>query len=235
MRLSVIIPTRGRPKQFRKACASIFDMAYGKVEVIARLDADDPMREEYEAVRRDADTAYRRGAVYLVVGPRLGGYSSNHDMIDHAAQWAGGALLMQFVDDAEIITPLFDSLFWQAADKREDEIFVLSSRVTVAAGPAYNYSFPVISRKLYDLVGGLSLGNPSVDRCWGAFAEAGKCGIETDVEIFHRDAHLVDPTDRTAVEGRIPFCADLQADFEARSKEHQRIGQAAWEKVKAAL
>ena len=74
MGVSVLIPTRDRPKRFRLAAETALKFAKGKVEVIAYVDDDDPQLKAYEEIEIPN--------VRVMVGPRMGLARIIHRLIE---------------------------------------------------------------------------------------------------------------------------------------------------------
>jgi hypothetical protein len=161
----------------------------------------------------------------IIHGPRYGGYAENHLLIEDAAFAADGEYIMQYVDTAEMLTPEWDRMYLEAIGDKK--IFVVTSNVTddLTGRALYRFSFPLISRELYQKCGMFCLGrNPSVDRCWEAFATEMNCEIKAPVNIIHREKRNTDHEDRTAKESQ-PFYKQLNDHWESRSAEHKAIGK----------
>lgn len=222
--IGVVLPSRGRPKECENACRSLQAQANGPVDIIVRLDADDPTLLDYKL----------RDLAVVVVGQRGRGYLDNHRMIDEAARFVRGDLIMQFVDDAEMRTLNWDDEYRRAAGNRE--IFVCAANVLCPSGKSMEWSFPVIPRKLMEINGGrFCLGdNSSVDRCWAAFARHHRCGVMAPVTIFHKIIGGCVPDDQTSREGRTPFTLSIR-DRASWGAEHDRIGREFSDQVRHAL
>lgn len=59
--ISILVPSRGRPDQLDRMWSSAREHAHGTVELVVRLDDDDPALEQYRDVLDDAT---------LIIGPR---------------------------------------------------------------------------------------------------------------------------------------------------------------------
>lgn len=236
---SIILPSRGRSELFRHCCESIFFNASKKesVEVICRIDDDEPQLAEYAKVARDFRSHNCR--VVLVVGPRLSGYGSNHVMIEEAASLSSGALIIQFNDDMEYETKGWDEIYINVAcdsSFKYDDVFVITSYVSTpmeGRGGGYRYSAPVVTRRLYELCGEYALGqDPSVDRCWDALMRHLGREIHTDeVHVNHNHVGTLH-SDQTANEGCNPFYIKLCQNIEERWARHEQIGKEFAEKVR---
>lgn len=223
---SILIPSRGRPKELEAMLDSFFLMAKhpDQIEAIVRIDDDDPQRGKYSISRN----------IKLLSGSRFGGYKDNHRFIEECAQEATGRYLMQCVDTAEMLTLNWDIAYQAAA--QFNEVCVIASHVRSPDGAdLYPFSFPIITRKLYELAGEFCLGqNPSVDRCWEVFAEEMDCGIMAPVEIAHREKRHTQYQDKTAEEA-LQFYNELNRDFGVRKCQWIEIAKQAAANVRAQL
>lgn len=153
--VSVLLPSRGRPKQLRRAVHSCFSTCGdpSQVEVILRLDLDDP----------DLKTILRNGFDYpknikLLVKSRLRGYMDLYAFTNECAVISTGKWLFPFNDDA-----WFGSNNWLKTLPSPNGKMVVYPRVDrpierthpryvdFAKGPRFD--FPIISRSLYNALG----------------------------------------------------------------------------------
>jgi hypothetical protein len=225
-KFSILIPSRGRPKDLEYCIDSLFCMAHNprRVEVIYRVDEDDPMLSRYSEAP----------GVKKIIGPRYHGYASNWRFIEDCAGQSFGNYLMQMVDTAQMLTTEWDMIYEEAI--MSNPIAVVASKVLNEHGNlAYCWSFPLITRQLYALAGCFCLGqNPSVDRCWEAFAEEMDCGLIAPVNILHKERRGSDQEDDTARES-LCFYAGLHSNWDKRSSEFRQIGKRYAEIVKGKL
>jgi hypothetical protein len=92
--LTLLFPTRGRPKQFVRAVNSALEHA--DVKVLAYVDEDDPKLEEYTWGERKT---------HLMVGPRLGTAKSIKKLVEACdTEW-----MMLGADDIVFETPNWDA------------------------------------------------------------------------------------------------------------------------------
>lgn len=215
--ISIILPSRGRPKLLERCLQSLLATCALSInyEVIVRIDDDDPELGRY----MDLPQTFQ----YLR-GKRGEGYSRNDALIEECAKYSQGDIIMQYVDTAVMQTNRWDILMHEAAAKSQNGIFVMFPHIT--GGTGYQYCFPTISRKLYDLCGCFCLGqNPSVDRCWEAFAlEYPQSVIEVPVTIEHAELRGSKEEDKTASETK-GFYSELNADWGNRHVKHVEIGK----------
>lgn len=107
--ISLLVPSRGRPGEFRRLVDSAWATATfpGRVEVVAYLDSDDPDTVSYP---------YRSGLSYIT-GDRI----LLSECWNRCAERARGEILMHCGDDIVFRTPAWDSVvrktFAESADK----------------------------------------------------------------------------------------------------------------------
>lgn len=171
--ISVLMPTRGRPELAKQAIASL-----GKgVEVLVYLDEDDPKFNEYSFEN-----------VRVTTGERSG-YNRLYNYYNILGEKATGDWLMLWNDDA-----IMETEWWQ------DKIWRYNHTVPhVLTFHEQDNLFPIISKKLFDLLGHFSL-SPHVDSWVQYIGE--HAGIQTlvpDVNIKHFREETQDDTYR---EGR---------------------------------
>lgn len=141
--ISVLLPSRGRPKDLEEAIDSLYShSAYrdGVVEVLVRLDRDDPELDSYTDLRQMAE---------FVIGERGRGYPDMHVYVNELAALAKGDWLFLFNDDARMRTVDWDR---KILEGEWPEICVLRPN----QGDAGNL-FPIVSRKFYETLGYFSL------------------------------------------------------------------------------
>lgn len=144
MRISVLLPSRGRPNDLEEAVDSLYSNARNRddVEVLVRLDSDDPTLREYLASPLKDVTSY-------FVNERGRGYPDMHLYVNQLSAFARGEWLFLFNDDARMRSPEWDRLILGA---EWPEICVLRPNQTDAGN-----LFPIVSRKFYETLGHFSL------------------------------------------------------------------------------
>jgi len=220
--IGVVLPSRGRPEECRRACESLRANAADKIDIVVRVDFDDPTL-----------VAYRLGEIArMVLGQRGRGYADNHRMIDDAARVVAGDYIMQFVDDAEMRTNGWDKEYERVM--RWDSVG--TANVTTPDGSNFRFSFPVISRRLFDINNGrFSLGDSSsVDRCWEAYARYRNCEARAGVHIHHFHIGAVGHGDLTSQEGRTPYAHQIARNQHQWSIGNDTIGRLFSERVRQA-
>lgn len=101
--ISVLLPSRGRPRALAEAVASLRDRAADpdRIEILIAADPDDPAT---------VDTAHHLEADVVHVADRRHGYAGLHHYINDLAPQARGAWLMLFNDDARVLTDHWDAI-----------------------------------------------------------------------------------------------------------------------------
>lgn len=109
-RVSVLLPSRGRPEKLRDALRSIYDTAKEpeRVEAIVRTDSDD--------LSTLHEFANLSSLATFIIGPRELGYRSMDRFWNELAGAAQGRWLFFFNDDAIVTTDDWDAELDQYAD-----------------------------------------------------------------------------------------------------------------------
>ena len=127
-KISVLIPSRGRPEEFGSCIENLFDLAEepDDIEVIARLDKDDNHRRypEYKNTLK-------------IIGPRYSGYADNHKFIEEAAAVSTGDFIMQYVDTARMLNPFWDQAYLETIG--QTKIFVATADQAYIAGRSRSF------------------------------------------------------------------------------------------------
>jgi hypothetical protein len=165
--ISILIPSRGRFSGLLKAVHSFYDKAGGRdFEILIKLDSDD-----HESIRRIGELEQFGANVHTVVAPRLRGYFDLNKFYNCLAALASGKWLWLFNDDAQVVTPGWDTLIyalansaapafawphveWDYPQNGQD-----SSKDMAIYSKEFHYDFPVISRGAYDAMGHFSMSN----------------------------------------------------------------------------
>jgi len=132
--VSFLIPTRGRLQMLIDAIRSIKENASPEVqvEILVRIDED------------DHETLAGRDRIQgeIIVGPRWCGYESVTMFINDMAAKSRGDWIVPWNDDAFMMTDQWDKLLSPV-----DDVKILWFRAS------YEWAFPVVNRKLYELWG----------------------------------------------------------------------------------
>lgn len=148
--VSVLIPSRGRPAQLRRAVESTMGLTAdgNNVEFLVRADEDDV---ETIKMLRWLEAAY---PLRSVVGPRGEGYRGLHYYINELAAQSKGDWLLLFCDDAEMVTQDWDEKILRTTTWNKplgiQDICLLN--LEQEDNPA-SYSFVALRRRAYQLLG----------------------------------------------------------------------------------
>jgi glycosyltransferase involved in cell wall biosynthesis len=137
MKISVLVPSRERPALLARSLSSLGE---GNIEVLVRVDEDDPSLDEYEEFPN------------LIVGPRHG-YGWLHDYYNELAARASGDWLMLWNDDCIMETP-----GWVEAVRPYDgKLAVLNPNTNHRNWERGRNIFPIFPAKMFELLGHISL------------------------------------------------------------------------------
>lgn len=179
MNISILMPSRGRPDKAKAAIDKLLALAHHPelVEVIIRIDQNDPRAGEYAALA---------GGNILVVAGESYGYMGIWRYFEECFKCSSGQVLVEYIDDAEMKTKWWDAVYLGAA--KQNPMAAISCRVT---GDTFRWAITSAPRKLYpfSMIPNLpdqSLGlTPGKDRVWAAYAEASGNEIMAEVVIEH--------------------------------------------------
>jgi len=135
-KISVLIPSRGRKELLEKSIESLLSNATGELEVLVRLDDDDPVELSMNG---------NSSRVFVAKGARFG-YRLLHEYYNEMAAKATGDWLVLWNDDAVMETHGWDEKIRAVGG---------GLKVLNATGPLN--LFPIFTKKLYDLLGHVSL------------------------------------------------------------------------------
>lgn len=144
--ISILIPTRGRPRQFSEVVYSVCETVRGTAgwEIIARLDDDDPLAEEYSMF---TDITVRH-----IIGPRI--VLSN--MWNKCAAVARGDIFCQGNDDIIFRTPGWDQVVEQEFANYPDRIVMVHGNdgsQGYGSGTGQFAPHPFVHRRWYETLG----------------------------------------------------------------------------------
>ena len=142
--ISLLIPSRGRPGHIEKLVESVRAASTLDIEVVVRIDADEPQRVEYERI---CSCHLSPVTCHLFSGPRL----VMSDLWNDAAKHATADVMMLCGDDLLWRTSGWDVMVKNAFDAHPDKI------VLVYGGDGHHASgfatHPLIHRRWYETLG----------------------------------------------------------------------------------
>lgn len=208
--ISVLIPSRGNPIKCSKTIDALLCNAFAPsaIEVILRLDLDDPKVSEYPQL-------FNR----TIVGHRMSGYRDLNKMYEECAELSTGEVLLVYNDDLEVQTHGWDSMYQAYCSLHP--LKPLCSHVT---GDHYQWAFPAISRELYEKAGSICPGDSFVvDRVWHAYARAkGWTDAECNSGV-HLHHHRIPPEE--GAEDRKLFMRGVEKDLTQHQEHWDLIGR----------
>lgn len=206
--LSLVGASRGRPKGLRATLDSVMATARFPLEILIRLDDDDPTLPEY----RQLCSGYN-----IIVGPRLGKGTARPT--NAMARQALGNVIMHLSDDQEYITPDWNALICEVAFKYNN----LPTAFKVDEGRS-KLEHPIVNRAWIQRIGYLYPEDLQHLYCdtfiESVAAKAGRLVEIPTVKILH---HKFKYGDATSQEARL----NAQTDFQNFVKHQELINDLA--------
>lgn len=170
--ISVLLPSRGRPKPLTDSIASLLDLAdrHGSIEILVAADPDDPDT-------RGVDLPWQ---ARVWTAPERYGYPRLHEYVNRLAEQADGDWLMLWNDDARILTD-----GWDTEIRAQDENVLWPHSNDI---PTCN-TFPIWPRAWTDRLGHVSL-SPHCDSWIQFLGQTLGRHERVDVDILHDRADL---------------------------------------------
>jgi Glycosyl transferase family 2 len=172
--ISVLVPSRERPELLAR---SIDSLGEGELEVLVRVDEDDPRLDGYARFPR------------LEVGPHHG-YEGLHHYYNELAERASGDWLLVWNDDATM-----ETRDWIDVVRSYDgKMAVLNPTTNHENWEIDMNVFPILPRKMVELIGHLSLSNHNDS--WVEFvARDAGIMVRVPISIHHDRADLTGNND----------------------------------------
>jgi hypothetical protein len=188
MRISVLVPSRERSAALVKSLRSLGDR---DLELLIRIDEDDPERERYARIPRVLDGGAQRAGLRtrVIVGKRHG-YRRLHLYYNELAAAATGDWIMIWNDDC-----LMETEGWiDVVHRYRSEMVVLNPNTNHENWKIDMNVFPIVPRAMVQLMGHVSL-SPHNDS-WLEFVgrEAGIM-VRVPIMILHDRADLTGSND----------------------------------------
>lgn len=214
MNATILLPSREKFSQFELAVQSLRAKASlnTNVEIIARVDADDPMLGKYVSNAGLVDR--------LIIGPRLTGYGSNHVFYEDCAKLSTGDVLVLWNDDMQM-----ETVGWDLIYKSAFEANPLTPASAHISSPSegrdrhYKWACAAISREMYRRMGSFAIGcDPSIDRCYESLARHLGREQQPEVWINHDYNHGFEGT-------RADHYSAVHREWGTRAKRWDQIGR----------
>lgn len=170
--ISVLLPSRGRPKPLTESVASVLDQADrpGSIEILIAADPDDP----------DTHGVDLPWQARVWTAAERYGYPRLHEYVNRLAEQADGDWLMLWNDDARLLTE-----GWDAIVRAQDHSVLWPHSNDI---PTCN-TFPIWPRAWTDHLGHVSL-SPHCDSWIQFLGQTLGRHQRIDVEILHDRADL---------------------------------------------
>jgi hypothetical protein len=184
--ITVIAPTRGRWDMLQSSVDSLFSKAANpdNIEVLIRRDEDDPCLPCFHAHGK---------RVKVISGPRHG-YRQLQKYYNELAEMATGDWIFLWSDDGVMETEGWDEKIHQHGGGFR----ILKPEMVNSPTPELNL-FPVVSRKLYDLLGHISLQTHG-DSWLQAIGRVNGIEEPVDIKVKHLREEIEDLTKKTSLE-----------------------------------
>lgn len=191
MKVSVLVPTRGRVNALMTAIRSLLDNFSNEnsIEILLRFDDDD--LDTVEKVKKQIGGEER---IHFCVGHKYG-YTGIHLYMNELSASARGDWLMLFNDDAIMETKNWDK-----------EIEKYNGQIVFIDTIRHNMQFPIIPRKVFNILGHFSL-STHCDTWIYDIGEMLKIIVPSTISILH---------DRADLTG-----SNRDATYEASQKQYQ--------------
>mgnify|MGYP001218986151 CR=1 FL=1 len=152
---SLFFSSRKRPDFLNETLRRIYTKAENpsNIQTVIRLDLDDPELSENLKI-------IQKWNAYGVVGPRLDGYESLHIYYEECARVSSGRYLWQLNDDGWIETEKWDAVLQRELSVFSKDIFIccFDCLGIDGKGKSYDWAFPIMSRRMMNLLGGFCYG-----------------------------------------------------------------------------
>lgn len=206
--VSVLLPTRGRPKHLCEAIDSLYSLAHDKslIEFILKIDNDD-----LETI----DVSNKLSAVLplkSIISPRGNGYLDMHHWVNNMCAMAKGDWLFLFNDDARMATQNWDQYLLQAfitkgAKKCDgNDVCMLTISGTT--------EFMFLRRKVYEILGHYSLLHQCDTWIYSVMSTIHSAFTFPSISVKHLSGTIADDT-RQGVEET--YCSESAGMISAKS------------------
>lgn len=178
--ISVVTPARGRPDLTRQFIESAYDTASSpdNIEMIFRFDDCDPDLAELE----DVVFSVKRPTCWCIVGSRLFGYSSMHEMTNEMCARANEKSVGMMIGNNDM---RFKSKDWDLGY----ESIIKNNPIAIIQVKRNRYNgtgmqFPLITKAVHQILGHYAL-HPSLDGYISWVGIMARCMVYSNVEVEH--------------------------------------------------
>lgn len=160
--LSVLIPTRGRPRQLWDAVDSLLRGMEDPRQIEFLLKCDDDDQPTLDMLERLGEGLKQHGSCLKVdISPRGRGYADIGTHLDYLASQSCGDFIVNWIDDARLLTAPLDTYFANLPGGWKDGIYGLIFR---REDRPEHHELMAVRREVFDILGNLSIdGGPAYD------------------------------------------------------------------------
>lgn len=152
MLVSILLPTRQRPELMLKAVKSLIEKASdpSRIEVLLKIDTDDQRTYTSRCSELERVTPNYK----ILISPRQRGYADLHTHVNELCGIAEGEYLFLWNDDATMQTEHWDEY---VAEHSQGVFGNPICVIQIDNTDGWKYGFPLVHRKVYEIVGHFSL------------------------------------------------------------------------------
>ena len=178
--ISVLLPSRGCPREWFETIYNLMEKyeVPERIEILLCLDGDDPA--SHTVVERARNAFGETINVHALIGTRGSGYASLHKYIEELCAVSRRQFLFFFSDDAVMETGSWDTQVSRFCDE------FCALRCSNPGLGVDRTSFPIVHRKVYEIIGHFSL-NAMIDGWMQKIARGAGIKKNLPVRISHKD------------------------------------------------
>ena len=175
--VSFLVPSRKRFSNLLNTCNSIAETATdaSRAEIIIRFDSDD-----VDSISRITELPFDKVDIYVIIGERFRGYIDLNKYVNECCDVSRGDMLFLFNDDTTMAESGWDDILAEY----QNDIVVLNPSTGNDDAKDIN-TFPIISRKMYEVTGHFSLQAHNDTWVSEVGAMLGIERVENRIVIFH--------------------------------------------------
>lgn len=204
--VSILLPTRGRPKWLCEAVDSLHSLAHDKslVEYIFRIDQDD-----VDTIKT-VENMSRVLPCRTIIAPRGKGYFELNKYVNECAAVARGDWLFIWNDDARMKTQNWDQVLLKLDPTKvnkwagNDDVCLVAPRVIERE---ISWEFPILRRKTFQMLGHFSLHISSDSWIYWVLSGVNAAFIVDAIQVSH---FVNEIDDLTKKEGRSAINATME-------------------------
>jgi len=217
-RISILLPTRNRFEHCSNFIKSAISLASEpqSIEILLKIDNDD------KSMTENLDKLPYQENLVFVFSDRMGGYDSLPEFMNMLYEKSTGDWLYLGGDDSVILTKKWDELFY----KYDGEFVCLNHLPAFPNGETFN--FPIISRKIAEVIGHVTMAVFFDSYLWRLTKEFGLI-VYIPLSIHHLHDKLKDELNKNKLDlynqWKTEKTWDLRDSFDELEKDKQKIRQ----------